>query len=275
MAGALPPAKRCGCSDFKREKRLFGSEMQILLLIKDCPDLFRLKQNIMSDVPVSPQPGPRRDPKKMGSAMVFNAHAHGNLNRYVVQICPELWQNWWGCLCCIDPLTQPPFKHGKFPDPPAELFQRGLTADAKGVAQDWLHWMQRLSAASYADQHATCCGGLACICSAIFLLPWLPLHCIANGRRRARLLAVLNDMNAEFLAPMHAYARLYHYTGLIHSGGTKVRGGRTGSRASWLAIGLSDGEIERMKGEEDDVNEVDCCFAVRFCDCSRCCGGGV
>jgi hypothetical protein len=28
-------------------------------------------------------------------------------------------------------------------------------------------------------------------------------------------------------------------------------------------------------GEDDDVSEVDCCFAVRFCDCSRCCGGGV
>lgn len=226
----------------------------------------------MQEVPVSPQPGPRRDPKKMTSAMVFNAHASGNLNRYVVQICPELWQNWWGCLCCIDPLAQPPFKHGRFPDPPVELFQRGLTADAAGVARDWLFWMQRVAAASYSAQDSARCGWLCCVCSAVCLLP---LRCFSNSRRRARLLAVIDDMNSEFLAPMQAYARLYHRTALIHTGGAKARGGRTGAKASWLAIGLVETEIEKMKKEDGDVNEVDCCFAVRFCDCSRCCGGGV
>ena len=229
----------------------------------------------MTEIPVSPQPGPRRDLKRMGSAVVFNEHAHGNLNRYVAQICPELWQNWWGCLCCINPLTQPPFKQGKYPDPPVELYQRGLTADASGVSRDWLHWMQRLGAASYAAEDTTAYGRLCCICSAMCLLPWLPLRCCSDARRRAALRAVVNDMNAQLLNPMQAHARLYHYTALIHTSGTKVRGGRTGAKASWLAIGLNQAEIDRMQREDDDVSEVDCCFAVRFCDCSRCCGGGV
>ena len=225
------------------------------------------------DVPVAPQP--RRELKKMGSTLVFNAHSHANLNRFVVQICPEVWQNWWGCICCIDPLTQPPFKNGKYPDPPSELYQRGLTADAKGVARDWLYWLQRLATASYAAQDTAACGQLCCLCSALCLLPWLPFRCCMNARRRVRLLAVIDEMNAEFLAPMQAYARLYHHTGLVHTAGTKVRGGRSGAKTSWLAIGLSETEIEKMKTEADDVNEVDCCFAVRFCDCARCCGGGV
>jgi hypothetical protein len=107
------------------------------------------------------------------------------------------------------------------------------------------------------------------------VLPWLPLRCSVDARRRTLTHAVVNDMNLQFLGPLRAHARLYHYTGLIHTSGTKVRGGRTGAKASWLAIGLNEAEIDKMQREDDDVSEVDCCFAVRFCDCSRCCGGGV
>jgi hypothetical protein len=49
----------------------------------------------------------------------------GYLNRYIIQICPEVWQNWWGCICCVDPLTQPPLKNGKYPEP-----HLGLTSEA-------------------------------------------------------------------------------------------------------------------------------------------------
>jgi hypothetical protein len=51
-------------------------------------------------------------------------------------------------------------------------------------------------------------------------------------------------MNTEFLIPMQAYAKLFHCIQTKNKANIK---------ASWIAIGLTDAEIEKIKAEPDTV----------------------
>lgn len=185
------------------------------------------------------------------SCSLFQSHSHENLNRYVFQISPEQWER-CGFRCCVNPLEQPPFKNGKFPDPPAVLYSRGLKADSHGISHDWLLWMQKLAVAS-ASGFGSCS---EILCWAL-CFPFGPcfLSC-SDSITRNRVLRVVEEMNIEFLAPMQAHARLFHCI--------KTRN-KANIKASWLAIGLTEAEIEKIKAEPETV----------FSDHSRCtcCGG--
>lgn len=193
----------------------------------------------------------RKPHNDSGTCALFQSHSHANSNRYVLQISPEQWER-CGCRCCINPLEQPPFKNGKYPDPPTVLYSRGLIADSQGSPNDWLAWMQKLAVAS--SRGLGSCSDILC-CALCF--PFGPCFVrFSDSITRKRVLRIVEDMNAEFLAPLQAYAKLFHCIQTRNKANIK---------ASWLAIGLTQAEIEKIKAEPETV----------FSEHARCtcCGG--
>lgn len=192
----------------------------------------------------------RKPQNRTGTASLFESHSHGNLNRFVFQISPEQWER-CGFRCCIDPFEQPPFKNGKFPDPPSILFSRGLSTD------DWLTWMQKLAAASSGGLGS--CSEILCFGACFFVGGPCFVMC-HESMIRNRVLRVVDQMNKEFLAPMQAFAKLFHCIRTVRAGKHSAN-----VKASWLAIGLTEDEIAKMQAEPDtSLTETAWC---------SCCGG--
>jgi hypothetical protein len=210
----------------------------------------RVTINLLSSLRMSA----RKPNNRSGSSSLFESHSHGNLNRCVFQISPEQWER-CGFRCCIDTVEQTPFKNGKYPDPPSILFSRGLTADSRGVASDWLSWMQKLAAASSGGLGS--CSEILCF-SACFLSGGPCFLACHQSMIRNRVLRVVDQMNTEFLAPMQAFAKLFHCISTVRAGKHSAN-----VKASWLAIGLTEDEIAKMKAEPDtlstDTTSCSCC----------------
>ncbi len=65
---------------------------------------------------------------------------------------------------------------------------------------------------------------------------------------RNRVLMVVDQMNSEFLAPMQAFAKLFHCIRTVRAGKHTAN-----VKASWLTIGLMKDEIAKIRAEPDTV----------------------
>ncbi len=192
---------------------------------------------------------------------LFAECAHGNAERCVIRISPEQHETCGLRTCtCIDPITKPPFTGGKYPECPQALrYKHGTSVeDGHAVDQDWLSWMRRLAVASSGGFGF--CEELCCFFPPFLFLCGPCILCFSDWKRRRNTKRLIDQMNTEFLGPKQSFAKLFHAIRTEGSGKTAHN-----LKVSWIAIGLSQAEIEKMKAEPETVGLGD--------TCCQCCGG--